>query len=86
MKDPVLDPSGFLMGSGAEASMLLLMSICSTLDACIGAPVGGRREEEVEVVTSGKGGPRDQPSSPSAFNGLEKASIALWVMDLCLCT
>lgn len=65
----MLDPSGFLMGRGADTSMLLLMSICSTLDTSMGVSVGGRREGVV-VGTSGKGGPRDQPSSPSAFKGL----------------
>ncbi len=47
----------------------------------MGASAGGRREEVV-VDTSGKGGPRDQPSSPSVFTGLEKASIASRVTDL----
>lgn len=78
-----MDPSGFLMGRGADTSMLLLTSICSTLDTSMGVSVGGRREGV--VVTSGKGGPRDQPSSPSTLAGLEKASKAAWVMDLYTC-
>ncbi len=71
----------FFDGRGADTSMLLLMSICSTLDTFMGTSVGGRREEVV-LGTSGKGGPWDQPSSPSIFRGLEKASIASRVMDL----
>lgn len=84
MKDPALDPSGFLMGRGADTSMLLLTSMCSTLDTSMSISLGGRREEVV-VVTSGKGGPRDQPSSPSTLAGLEKASMAARVTDLYTC-
>lgn len=78
----MLEDSGFLMGRGADTSMLLLRSVCSKLDTSMGVSVGGRREEVV-VGTSGKGGPRDQPSSP--FTGLEKTSMALQVTDLDSC-
>lgn len=63
-------PEGCLMGSGAEASevLLLLVSICSIVDTSMGCsaelPADSREGQPVSV------GPRGQQSPPANFTGL----------------